>query len=372
MTLTINTLTKIKLLQKTLNKSVAYFADGVFSSLFATALSSTPKIVIVARKHYSIEQQSYPALSLAELKSLLKIKSEQANTVKPITTIEVNKDIDGFNVTTIQFTQHQPLLAKAWLLIPETVLLYNHTTEKSLLQLSTPAGELFYSQTKNTSHSAYAQGLINNLMTYKHSVGIADAITATHIDKPQYLAHLATMLKQKPISELLKNSMVNYHQQQAKPIKLHLLYIAPLLSVTLYIALALGWQWFSVYNLQQAVNEQSQQANKVLTQKNELDALNKQIAIFNQHVGSKSTVYQHWDIISSVLKNDMSIDTFSQVQGKIQIRGSAANANAVINAVSQQPQVAGVIFNGGVRKYRGEDQFTLEITLKPQEPSNEK
>lgn len=354
-----------------LNKSVAYFANGAFSALFETALSNTPKIVIVARKHYSIEQESYPALSLAELKSMLKIKSEQINTVKPITIIEANKDIDGFNVTTIRFTQYTEQLAKAWLLIPETALLYNHNNEKTLLQLSTPAGELFYSQTKNTSHSAYAQGLINNLVTYKHSVGIADTIQAEQIEAPQYLVYLANTLSQKPLPELLKQCMFNY-QQQSNPLKLHLLYIAPLLSVTLYIALSWGWQWLSVYNLQQEVSAQSQQANKVLTQKNQLDALNNKTALFNQYVGSKSTVYQHWDILNSALKNQMSIDIFSQQNGQIQIRGSAPNANKVINAVSQQPMVAGVIFSGGVRKYRGEDKFTLEITLKAQEHGNEK
>ncbi|MDC3212123.1 hypothetical protein NQU47_06035 [Pseudoalteromonas distincta] len=356
-----------------LNKSVAYFANGVFSSLFETAQPNAPKIVIVARKHYSIQQQSYPALSLTELKSLLKIKSEQASTLKPITIIEVNKDIDGFNVTTIQFTQHLELLAKAWVLIPETTLLYNHNDEKSLLQLTTPAGELFYSQTKNTSHSAYAQGLINNLATYKHSVGIADTAQTTHINSQQYFAYLANMLTKKPFSELLKQCMFNF-KQQTNPIKLHLLYIAPLLSVTLYIAIAFGWQWLSVYNLQNKMGTQSEQANQVLAQKNELDALNKKIGVFNQYIGSKNTVYEHWDIINSVLKNDMTIDIFSQTNGQIQLRGSAPNANKVINAVSQNPNVAGVIFAGGVRKYKGEDKFTLQITLKmqTQEPSNEK
>lgn len=356
-----------------LNKSVAYFANGVFSSLFATAQLNAPKIVIVARKHYSIEQQSYPALSLIELKSLLKIKSEQASTLKAITTIETNKDIDGFNVTTMQFTQHLDLLAKAWVLIPETALLYNHNDEKSLLQLTTPAGELFYSQTKNTSHSAYAQGLISNLATYKHSAGIAEATQATYIDEPQYFAYLANRLTQKPVAELLKQCMFNF-KQQTNPIKLHLLYIAPLLSVTLYIAIALGWQWLGVYSLQQEMSTQSQQANKVLMQKNELDRLNKQAALFNQHIGTTSTVYQHWDIINSALKNDMSIDIFSAKNAQIQLRGSAPNANKVINAISKEPIVAGVIFAGGVRKYRGEDKFTLEITLKAQtqEPSNEK
>ena len=354
-----------------LNKSVAYFANGEFNVLFETALSNTPKIVIVARKHYSIEQQSYPALSLTELKSLLKIKGEQANTLKPITTIEPNKDIDGFDVTTIKFTHYTEQLAKAWLLIPETALLYNHHTEKSLQQLATPAGVLFFSQTKNTSHSAYARGLINNLVTYKHSVGIADTTPAEQVEAPQYLAYLANMLSQKPLPELLKHCRFNY-QQQSNPLKLHLLYIAPLLTITLYIALAWGWQWLSVYNLQQEVSAQSQQANKVLTQKNQLDALNSKTALFNQYVGSKSTVYQHWDILNSALKNEMNIDIFSQQNGQIQIRGSAPNANKVINAVSQQPMVAGVIFSGGVRKYRGEDKFTLEITLNAQEHGNEK
>jgi hypothetical protein len=356
-----------------INRSVAYFTNGAFSSLFGIQISDTPKVVIVARKHYSIEKQSYPALSLIELKSLLKIKNEQANKLKPITTINANKDIDGFDVTTVQFTQYQELLAKAWVLIPETALLYNHRDEKSLLQLATPSGNLFYSQTKNTSHSAYAQGLISNLITYKHSVGIAETMQATLINEQQYFAYLASMLDQKPISELLKQCMFNY-KQQANPIKLHLLYIGPLLSVTLYILVALGWQWLGVYNLQKEMGAQNQQANIVLTQKNELDGLNKKIELFNQHIGTQTTVYEHWDIINSALKNNMSIDAFSLTNAQIQLKGSAPSANEVINAVSQEPIVAGVIFSGGVRKYKGEDKFTLEITLKAQvqELNNEK
>ncbi|WP_404341346.1 hypothetical protein [Pseudoalteromonas mariniglutinosa] len=365
----INQLTKSSLLRKQLKNGLGYFANGKIKPMYEDCNNFKPWLLIVARKHYSILHKSYPALSLTELKALLKISQQHQNTLKSLIEITINKEIDGFDVKTIIFdNEYATQLSQAWLLIPETEVLAQQLTDKQLYELHTPVGLLFYSQSDFVSHSAYCGGLIHSITTYKHSIGVADDVTVNKIAQQHYLSFLAEQFSSLSVTQLPKIASFNKNNK-VSPWQLHALYWGPLLSISLYLAVAVGWQWFSISQTEQAIASQSENANELLLQKQQLDQLNSKIALFNQHIANHPLALSDWEVVNSALSTGMIINRFSFRQGKLTLTGESANANATISEITKLSQVKSAIFTSGVRKYRGSERFEIEITLNSISPS---
>lgn len=360
----ITQLTKQSLLNNQLKNSLGYLAKGAIEPIYSDCKKFKPFFIVVARKHYSITRKSYPALNMTELKALLKINQQEFSNVKPLVDIKVNKEIDGFDVTTIVFDQQCAELATgSKVLIPETAILSKqNTTEKQLFELNTPQGLLFFSRSGTSTHSAYCKGLIQNITAYKHSIGLGDNVEPTVVEQHEYFAFLAEQFNTLTIADLAKISVFNY-QHKVKSTQLHALYWAPLMSVTLYFAVMTGWQWLSINSSQQAIANQTDNANQLLSQKQQLDNLNTQVAMFNQQIMQTPLVLSDWDIVHSALSTGMSIDRFSSRQGVITLSGESKNANKTIAEIAKLPQVNSAVFRSGVRKNRGTERFEIEITL---------
>lgn len=360
----INQLIKSSLLKKQFENTLGYFADDQTIPMYKNCSNFKPWIFIVARKHYTIVRNSYPALSQTELKAMLKITYQQYDTIKPLIEIKANKEIDGFDVKTIIF--HDDVaqqLSQAWLLIPETEILAQQKNDQQLYELHTPAGLMFFSQSEVTNHSVYRGGIIQNAITYKHSIGMAEDLPIQKIDDHNYLCFLAEQFNSLSITNLPNITCIN-HKNKVTALQFHALYWGPLLGITMYLALASGWQWFSIGQTEKAIASQSENANQLLSQKQQLDTLNSKVSLFNQHIAQSPLVLSDWEIVNSALNTGMVIDRFSSRQGELLLSGEAKNANSVIGEVSKLSQVKSAIFKGGVRKYRGSEVFEIKVTLR--------
>jgi len=369
----LNQLTKSRLLNTQLKNTLGYLANGGITPIYEDCTHFKPFFVVVARKHYSITRKSYPALNMTELKALLKINQQQYSDAKPLVEIKPNKEIDGFDVTTIVFDQECAALATgSKVLIPETAILSKQSTaEKQLFELTTPQGVLFFSRSGTTTHSAYCKGLIQNIAAYKHSIGLADDIEPTIISQSAYFRFLAEQFNALAIADLAKISVFNY-QHKIKSTQLHALYWGPLISVTLYFAVMAGWQWLSINATKQAIENQADNANQLLSQKQQLDDLNNKVTLLETQVKQNPAVFSDWDIVHSALSTGMLIDKFSSRQGVITLSGESKSANTTIAAIAKLSQVDSAIFKSGVRKYRGSEKFEIEITLHTEVPAGAK
>lgn len=357
-------LTKQSLLNKQFQNSLGYLANGAISPIYKECSNFKPFFIIVARKHYSITRQSYPALNMAELKAMLKINQQQYAGIKPLINIKVNKEIDGFDVTTIIFDQECAQLAQGTkVLIPETAILFKQSdNKKQLFELNTPQGVLFFSRSGENTHSAYCRGLIQNIAAYKHSIGLADDITPTVITEQDYFTFIAEQFNAIAITDISKLAVFNY-QHTIKSTQLHALYWGPLISVTLFFAVLTGWQYLSNESSQQKIESKADNANQLLAQKQQLDELNSKVMLVEKQLKQYPVTSSDWDIVQSALATDMLIDRFASRQGVITLSGQSKSANTTIAAVAKLPQVDSAIFKSGVRKYRGTEKFEIEIVL---------
>lgn len=83
-----------------LRNHVAYFHEKLFTltSNGFVEIEHVPKIIIVARKYYSESWQTYPSVSLKELKELLKLQQNAKQSVIIKQSYSKNEQQEGFDV----------------------------------------------------------------------------------------------------------------------------------------------------------------------------------------------------------------------------------------------------------------------------------
>jgi hypothetical protein len=89
-----------------LSQRVGYLGDEYYS-IQSNQFKPSDKanaLMIVSRKHYQEVWNTYPAVSLTELRSVLKLQKNLAGNNRVLQYKYQNKELDGFDVKTIHFS----------------------------------------------------------------------------------------------------------------------------------------------------------------------------------------------------------------------------------------------------------------------------
>ena len=374
-------------LKKILLKQLAYYANGwyVFEDLkttgntvkdsvidgysFKPMESSEAKVVIVAKAHYHQSWQSYTSVSKKELQQILLLQKSNENLATTIFQVVVNTAIDGYDVKKTTFdTQLLNELGEKRLLIPETELFSledekqgNFNNKAWLSALETPAGTLFVSCFADKSTSSYAKGLISNIEAFKLSSGLPSEISPTYIDKQHYASFVFNCFTQKNIDQLYRKIAFNA-KAWFKAKDLHLLYWVPLLTASAFYLCTNSYLWVQSYNIENELKEQGSEIGQLLDNKYQQDQQRELLNLLNAEFSKTFTVHGHWSLIYQLVESGMIIDRLSFANNLLSVRGKASNATKVLREVAKIPSVKSASFKGAVRKSKGLESFTLELT----------
>lgn len=361
----LNIISKSKLTKSWLYNKIGYVSDTFFE-LSKSALSVTKKsksVMIVARHHYCETWQLYPALSLKELKSLLDLQKQVSSGFSPIQQYFVNKEHDGFDVKTITFSSElNTLLPAETILIPETELFDLVNINRFICELETPAGVLFLAKTDTKTHSAYRKGMVNNVTTFKMSVGLSDTVEQKLFTEVDFLKLLKNGLLNLPIKKLLSLSSfkINLFIQ---PKSMHALYWAPLITALLFLISTNSYLIYKNNILENNLTAKGSIVDELLNFKQQQDQHSELIKLLNSEIKTHKAVLPSWDIVHQATIQGMEVHQFRKRDGKIILRGIADNASKVLAGVNKLPQVSSAVFDGAVRKSRGQDYFIIQLQL---------
>lgn len=360
----INELIKILKNKAWLRRYVGYFNNDLFELTdngFVPS-NSSKKIIIVARKYYSESWQTYPSISLKELKELLNLQKSIENT-PGLQTYNKNQQQEGFDVKKISFDTHISEQFKGCILIPETELLAHHfLTERAVAEILTPGGTLFYTQVENKTQSAYKQGLMSSVERFSLSIGVSHTVNIKQITQAQYATVLWDTLKGFPLSKVYKiaaldlNANLNYKA-------LHSLYLAPLACAAIFILATNGYYMYKANNLKQELLSYQSDVNELLTKKQNIDITKLYVEQVTNELRKYPNVHSQWDIAYQAINDGMDIQQFTGKQYSIRMRGFAVSASQVLTKMSNLPQLATAEFNGPVRKSGKKDYFIMDLKL---------
>lgn len=325
-----------------------------------------PKILIVAKCHFSESWQTFPSVNRKELTQILSHKENAQQVFGIQYQVYKNDKIDGFDVRTVTL---EPALVNKYgtnkIYLPETDILAT-MQEHSLCQVDTPAGLLFCANTNGVVKSSYAKGIVANIETYKLTVGLPSNVNCEQINQVNFAQHLLSSLLSLPIPAIAQMAIYNI-KHWFNWTQLHLLYWAPLLTVLCFYIVVNGYYLVKENQIEQALAMGGDEVQEVLAQKRTLDKNRNTLELLATEFNDQSFVHYHWLIIEKLINKKMTIKRITFDEPNITIRGTAEKASDILATISNVKSVKSATFEGAVRKSRGKDSFVLLIEVKDEQ-----
>jgi hypothetical protein len=323
-----------------------------------------PKIIIVAKCHYKESWQSFSAINKKDVKKIVTLKKRNSGHKILVFQVFENKSIDGFDLKTTVFDEQLiKKLGRKKILIAESELYLSECLTPYIYQVESPLGNIFSGGHGYKTKSSYAQGLLQNVATYKLSIGMPEDIQPNVIKQQDFAKFLMAQLANRSITKLIK-------QVSVKPLlwlntkQLHWLYWAPLMTAFLFYVATNSY--FFVFNnyVEGQLADQTQKIANVLSDKRDYDEKLATMAKLSTELSEHNLVHYHWFIIEQLFEEKMTISRIALKDNTLIIRGKADKASQLLNALSTNQYLEKISFQGQVRQSRGQESFTLAIIPK--------
>jgi hypothetical protein len=319
--------------------------------------------MIVSRKHYQEVWNTYPAVSLTELRSVLKLQKNLAGNNRVLQYKYQNKELDGFDVKTIHFsTKINDLVSKKIALIPETELLTATCNEKVIFDIDSPQGKLYCAKSNNKVLSAYQSQLLPSQEAFKLSAGYNENAMVRSLTNSQYATHLLESLQNIDFADLVKNTSMAL-QHIFTPRQLHQLYLGPVLTSLLFVLATNGYYYFKNENINNQLAGYDETVNKLLLMQTTQDQKNAFINIATTEFKNIPPKLEYWEIIYNAVSSGMHVQQFRKRDNTYLLRGKADDASEILAVINQLPMIKNAAFDGTVRKSRKKDSFIIKFEV---------
>ncbi len=345
-------------------------ADNTCGKSFSKkiALTKSKKLIIVARKYYQEQWKTYSALTMKELKNILTLQQQVNKGLKLIQRVVINKEQDGLDVKTITFDSDLvATLSKHVILIPETELLRRHVTNggRTVAEIDSPCGVLFWSHSVNKVNSVYKKGFVNNLVSFKQSVGLPNDTDDLSISEQDYATLLFQLIENTPVQQLFAVASVNINPHELINLnKLHALYLAPLVLTGCFLLSVNSYFYVQKNILSAQLEESNAEVMALLNDKQIIDKTNQTINIINTEFLSVQATHEVWNILHKAIESGMQVSRFKRDKQGVELRGLAEQSTKILSDLNELPEVTDATFKGGIRKSRGKDSFTIVLQVK--------
>lgn len=353
-----------------LSKQIGYYSEKLYlfvneELVEARKSVNIPKIIIVAKCHYQESKRVFPSVSRKELDKIVNLKKNVAVELGIKYQIYRNEKVDGFDVRTVKLNSKLiSVLGEDKIYIPETDLL-TISSNKNLIEVETPAGLLFCANQNDVVKSSYAKGIVENIETYKLSVGLPSDSEAKKVDSLTFPKYLLSALYSSSVAKLTRVSMYNVANWFNMK-HLHLLYWGPLLTALLVYLGGNGYYFWLNESVENSIKQGELAVTKLLSKKRKLDSNKKILTTYSSEFNNQKLIHSHWNIIEQLLESGMQISRILYKENLLTIRGSAEKASNILSIISDYPMVKSASFQGSVRKSIGKDSFVLNIEVHDQ------
>lgn len=352
-------LKKYKLMGELFSNHIAYFSNELYNLRTNQHLDpdSTPRLVIVARHHYFVDKTSYPSVTKKEVNAMLNLQVGVANSFVQNRIIS-NPQIDGFDVISTIYDSEVTNIAWNVFLVPETELI---SYEPCCIKAETLSGELFFISNGEKSFSCYRSAIMDSIEQFVLASGISLSKGKLEVlDTKGFSQKLLGILESISLTQLF--SLGSFYQNSKINLqKLHLLYLAPLISVLVYLIGHYSLNSFKISSLEEDAKLLQGEAESVLNLRDELSSLNGRLSAYQKEFANVSVRHVDWRIIELVLKEGMEVKQFYGNAEYIELRGDADRASLILAVLNSAEFVESAEFTSPIRKSRSRDSFVVKI-----------
>jgi hypothetical protein len=353
-----------KWLDNLLFRFLGYFSDGMQKFVKSgqgegsISLQSVdqfkPLILIVARRHYTELNRSYPLENRSEVKKLINLEYAGQRLYYKLAKAENGKIL--VNIWLIK-----SVVPDAWLTLPESFILSARSTLGRVLQLNTSPSQ-FMTKQNQLIHSQIGNQLINNANNFAMSVGIPGSFELEKIEPAVLPQMLLQNLKCTPTNELfLFFSMpsLNLTKQNFNSI------IAPSVALgIIYLVLSSVYVGAHKYYLESQIAQQSEEINVALDANSQMQQQTESYQKLQKFMASQLDIAAVWYVFADVV-NDVQLSRFDLIQGRFVLAGQTDRATSLLEKISNNAHVKEARFDNPTRTSKNKEFFVISFTVKP-------
>lgn len=352
-------------LLKRLTQHIGYLGDKCYQiNNKQFSVTEKPKtLMIISRKHYQESWTTYSAVSLLELKKILRLQKAQNKESRCIQQYYSNNEADGFDVKTITFSSNiNNSLPDKVVLIPETELLTATNTEKVVHDVQTPQGKLFCAKSNNKVLSAYESKLLKSNQSFMLSVGYSSESKIISFSQEEYAEHLLTALFTIELANLIKIIAIKL-DIITHPLQFHKLYWGPVLTALLFVLIGNGYFYLKNESINSQLASYDEAVNELLLMQTKQEQSTAFIDIAQNELKRIKPQLEAWEIVYNAVSSGMHVQQFRKSDKQYMLRGKATDASEILAVMNKLPMVKNASFDGAVRKVRNTDSFIIRFEL---------
>lgn len=318
-------------------------------------------VLIVGRHYYQEYSRSYPIESNKEVKKLVNLEFEGKQFFFRILEQKNNK-------TNVKLWVMNDYVPKAWVMIPESILLAELSEESSVLSvdinLTDAPKALFVAKNRMAVHSQVKTNLIQS----PEHLLMANGIVAEHtdvlsFDAQSYGKALIKALLLVPVSKLLP--FVRLPKQNELNLTQVLRGVfAPVAAVfCVYMLAVSGWLMWQHKHYQSFIDAKTSNLNAAFTLQDRLSTNQQLITQYQSTLSGKRNLSPIWLIMADGFERA----TYSRLnfsKGRFVLRGSTEKATELLDFFTNHQLIKEAKFDNPTRTSRNKEIFTISFTLK--------
>lgn len=355
--------------KKWLCKNVVYFSDKPYHLVLNSQQQFTlqpavsnnkakaPLIQIVGRKHYSEQSESYPVSNKKELVNLIKINNQNAtNEPNTHSAYSINAlEQEHSKVTHWRFNA----IPKAWLNLPETLLISNTLAPAQVVTSNAFAG-IFITQHQHSVFSALTSPLINSPERFAAMFGIPCKHVVTISEPTHYAQTLIKGLKAQPLKRLAPFFSLPAGVVSQKQLKKLAVVIAGVFIT--YSALTSGYLVYKTHTLNAQLEQNKASVNQALSTLERFQSSSDKLTTLQAFTSDQQLSSSLFFVLQQLFTT-AELSNIRFEDNRYVLRGNADKATDALQVIINNPRVNNAKFDYPSRKERRGESFVISFTL---------
>lgn len=326
---------------------------------------SSAAVLVVARDSYQEFSKAYPVTGLRELAAVLQHEYAGKQLVKHL--IGPVQDSQRRVVSYVFDNQAAAVASRAWLVLPETLLLWRGQREAALLAVEANQ-PYFLNLTGDLPISLKKNPVIHSLQAFAASTGVNHTLfRETSLSSQQLALQLARGFQ----AVLGWSGITAFLQLPGTVLQVkHLKTAAFITSATaaIYLALSSFYLDWRIGQQQAAIKALGSEVSALLDTQQVAEQQSADLQRYAENQQSRRFSGHMWLLVQQLLAGDESLELvalYSEDEAII-LRGRVLNATQMLSVLQQNPLVVSARFSAPVTKEADKESFVVNLVLRQQ------
>jgi hypothetical protein len=319
----------------------------------------TPKVLIVARRHYNELNRSYPLESRSEVKKLIKLEYADQRVHYKIGQVENGK-------TRVNIWIFNPEVPAALLTLPESLLFSASVEPNQILQVNAKPVQFLVTH-NNLLFSQLSGALIVDPQSFSMSVGMPNNPVTSELASSEIAGVLLKAIKTVGLANLslffaLPKVTSSAQTFKSAVIPAVLIFAVYLMASSAYLV------GYKVY-LQGQIDKQSEGIDTALEASANMDVQLERYQHIQRFMAEQVDVAPVWLVMAEVFP-ETKLSRFELNQGRFVLAGQTERATSLLESLNNNPNVKEARFDNPTRNSRGKEYFVISFTVNPLDSDN--